>query len=472
VSQSAIRRRTFVNATATISALSWTRLIRGDSPTDRIRIGVIGTGVRGKYLIGNLPESVRVSAICDCADSRLADTLRPSKAFAEVLGGFRDQDAEHCRTYQDYRLMLDHEPLDAVMIATPDHHHVQAAMLALQAGLDVYLEKPLSLTIREGRVLAETVAKTGRVLQVGSQQRTMELNQFACEFIRDGGLGKIRRVDAPNYPGPIAEALFPEEPIPTGLSWPLFAGPRPIRPHNRKLWVKDEFSVGGLLWRGWDLFRDYSGHLMTNWGAHNIDMVQYALGMDDSGPVSIAPLGSDTVADEGIDVGESALERDWNRTWSDKTPRPRGSFLAAHRFRPVTMKYANGTVLNFLPEVPTATFYGERGTMKISRNRYVADPADLITDAPDSAVAENWSGSGHVARPHIENWLECVRTRGIPNAPVEVGHRSVSVCHLANIVRELNRPLEWNPILERFANDEAANMLLDRSRRKGFELPS
>ena len=210
MSQSAIRRRTFVNATATISALSWTRLIRGDSPTDRIRIGVIGTGVRGKYLIGNLPESVRVSAICDCADSRLADTLRPSKAFAEVLGGFRDQDAEHCRTYQDYRLMLDHEPLDAVMIATPDHHHVQAAMLALQAGLDVYLEKPLSLTIREGRVLAETVAKTGRVLQVGSQQRTMELNQFACEFIRDGGLGKIRRVDAPITPDRLQRPCFPK----------------------------------------------------------------------------------------------------------------------------------------------------------------------------------------------------------------------------------------------------------------------
>lgn len=438
---------------------------------ERIRVGVIGTGVRGKYLIGNLPEPARIVALCDCARSRMADTLTPLQPFAEVLAAFQESQAARCSLYQDYRRMLDREQLDAVIIATPDHHHVQAAMLALHAGLDVYLEKPLSLTIREGRLLADLVRKTDRVLQVGSQQRSMEMNRFACEFIRDGGLGTIRRVDSPNYPGPLTQSVFPTEPVPDGLDWQLFLGPRPAVPHHRKLWVKDEFRVGGLLWRGWDLFRDYSGHLMTNWGAHNIDMIQYALGTDDSGPVRIAPLKSDTVADQELNVTEAALERDWKNKWRRKTPRPTGRFSDSSRFRPITMQYADGTVLNFLPGVPTATFYGERGVMKISRNSFVTDPVDLITDLPDPSVAEKWQGSGHVARPHLQNWIDCMQTRRTPNAPVEPGHRSATVCHLANIVRELNRPLHWNPEVEQFVGDDEAGRLLDRPRRPGFTLP-
>lgn len=448
---------------AGLTARDWTSLSRGESPSNRIRVGVIGTGVRGKYLIGNLPASAQVTAICDCATSRMAETLDPRKEFAEVLADFRDRQAPRCNTYQDYRRLLDTEKLDAVIIATPDHHHAQAAMLALQAGLDVYLEKPISVTIREGRLLAEMVKATGRVLQVGSQQRTMEVNRFACEFIRDGGLGKVTRVDCPNYPGPISHSDYPAEAIPGGLNWDLFVGPTPMRPHNRKLWVKDEFAVNELLWRGWDLFRDYSGHLMTNWGAHNIDMVQYALGMDGSGPVKIAPLGG---------ISENALEKDWKKKWRKKTPHPKGSFSDASRFRPVTMTYVDGTVLNFLPEVGTATFYGERGTMEISRNKFVTDPVDLVTSGPDAELIAKWDGVGQVARPHLQNWLDCIRSRKTPNASIEIGQRSVTVCHLANLVRELNRPLIWNPVQEQFENDDEANVALDRPRRKGFEIPT
>ena len=448
---------------ASLSARGWTSLLRGESPSDRIRVGVIGTGVRGKYLVGNLPDSAHVTAICDCATSRMAETLEPKNEFAEVLADFRDRQATRCKTYQDYRQLVDTEKLDAVIIATPDHHHVQAAMLALQAGLDVYLEKPISVSIREGRLLADMVKKTGRVLQVGSQQRTMEVNRFACEFIRDGGLGKVTHVDSPNYPGPITNADYPAERIPDGVDWELFIGPTPSRPHNRKLWVKDEFKVGDLMWRGWDLFRDYSGHLMTNWGAHNIDMIQYALGMDGSGPVKIAPLGG---------ISETALEKDWKKKWRKKTPHPTGSFSCASRFRPVTMTYVDGTVLNFLPEVDTATFYGERGTMEISRNKFVTDPVDLVTSGPDAELIAKWDGGGHVARPHLQNWLDCIRSRKTPNASIEIGQRSVTVCHLANLARELNRPLQWNPTAEMFVEDDEANMLLDRPRRKGFELPS
>ncbi|MEM0926266.1 MAG: Gfo/Idh/MocA family oxidoreductase, partial [Planctomycetota bacterium] len=340
--QQRVSRRRFIGASASLTALSWSSLSRAQSSLSTIRVGVIGTGVRGKYLMGNLPDHARVIALCDCSMERIADTLKPHQEFEEVLAKFIDRDATSAKRYQDYRIMIDRERLDAVIIATPDHHHVQTAMLALDAGLDVYVEKPLSLTIREGRLLAEKVSRTKRVLQVGSQQRTMELNRFACQFIRDGGLGRVHRVDCPNYPGPITASDFDAEPIPSGLDWDLFIGPTAMRPHNRKLWIKDAFKVDELLWRGWDLFRDYSGHLMTNWGAHSIDMVQYALGMDESGPVRIAPLSSDmshleSEQEVALDVSESALERDWQTKWHKKTPRPAARFSDARRVRPVTM---------------------------------------------------------------------------------------------------------------------------------------
>ena len=340
-------RRTFVKfagaAGAALTAGSWSSLARGGSANERIRVGVIGTGVRGKYLIGNLPQSARVTAICDCATTRMADTLQPQGEFKPILEDFRATDAEKCAMHQDYRRLIDNEKLDAVIIATPDHHHVPAAMLALQAGLDVYLEKPLTVSIGEGRLLADMVKKTRRVLQVGSQQRTMELNRFACEFILAGGLGKVSKVELPNYPGPISDPQFPAQPIPDGLDWDLFLGPAPARPHNRKLWIKDEFKVEDLVWRGWDLFRDYSGHIMTNWGAHSIDMMQYALDRDHSGPVSVEAIEPDSVAD---------IYKDW----ANKTPQPDGR--SDRRFWPVKMRYADGVEVIFLGSNDPIRFHG------------------------------------------------------------------------------------------------------------------
>ena len=264
-------------------------------------------------------------------------------------------------------------------------------------------KKPLTLTIREGRILADAVKASGKILQVGSQQRTMETNRFGCEFVRDGGLGKISRVELPNYPGPIAGMELPQEPIPIGMNWDLFCGPAPLRSYNRKLWVKDEFKVGSLLWRGWDLFRDYSGHMMTNWGAHSVDMVQYALGMDDTGPVEIEAFPLDESLEKVAD------------NWDNKTPIP--TALGERRFWPVRMKYANGVEVRFGGGPGPIRFYGERGVLKMSRNKVNTEPAGLITDGPDPEAAEKWSGVGHVARPHLENWVECIGTRKPPNAP-------------------------------------------------------
>lgn len=425
------------------------------SAHDRIRVGVVGTGVRGKYLIGNLPPAARVTALCDCARSHMADTLEPKGPFVSILNHFRETDASRCTTYQDYREMLDREKLDAVIIATPDHHHTLAAIRALRAGLDVYLEKPMTVTVREGRLLADMVKKTGRVLQVGSQQRTMEMNRFACEFIRDGGLGKLSKVELPNYPGPMSDPRLPAEPIPHGLDWDLFVGPTPMVAHHRRLWVKDAFKVEDLLWRGWDLWRAYSGHLMTNWGAHTVDMVQYALGCDDTGPVEVRLLDAEDV------------QTIWDQ-WKTKTPPPTDADVS--RFRPVEMRYASGVVVRFVHGPDSIRFHGERGVLEMRRNHFKTDPPDLIKEGPDAAAVAAWEGAGHVARPHVQNWLECIRSRGVPNAPVEVGHRTATICHLANIARELGRPLHWNPKNERFVDDAEADALIDRPRRKGFEL--
>lgn len=454
-----LSRREFLGAIGIATASStMTKAEPARSASNIVRVGVIGTGVRGKYLIGNLPDSVRVTAICDCAKIRRESTLALKGTFASVLQRFKEQDAAHCATHHDYRRMLDREKLDAVIIATPDHHHTLPAMLALQAGLDVYLEKPLTVTIREGRLLAEVVKRTGRVLQVGSQQRTMEVNRFACEFIRNGGLGRITKVELPNYPGPLRVPSLDEEPAFGGVDFNLFCGPVPLRPHHRNLWMKEDFKVGDLLWRGWDMFRDYSGHLMTNWGAHSVDMVQLALGRDDTGPVEVRAVPPESVAAAA-------------KLWKDKTPSPIND-PSDRRFWPVMMKYADGIELQFIHGPDFIVFHGERGRLKMRRNYFETDPPGLITNGLDAAVVDRWKGGGHVARPHLENWLDAIRTGAKLNAPVEAGHRTATTCHLANLARELNRPLTWDSRHERFIADLEADALLDRPRRSGFELPN
>jgi predicted dehydrogenase len=433
------------------------------SPNDRIEIGVIGVGVRGKYLIANLPSRARVVALCDCFLERVQSARQPRGQFVAPLADFSRHDARDCSIWQDYRRMLDEQKLDAVVIAAPDHHHAQAMILACQAGCDVYVEKPLSLTIREGRAMVQAAERHRRLVQVGSQQRTMELNRVACEFIRAGGLGDVTLVEMANYPGPLRRCKLPEEPVPAGLDWSLFLGPAPPQHHHRRLWVKEEFYLGNLLWRGWDLWSDFSGHLMTNWGAHSIDMVQFALGMDHSGPVEVA-------------VHPLTPDEPMTRYWATKTPQLQHDVGQADadtaRFHPVSLRYANGTLVRFCRQRLETLFHGQRGTLSMGRNKFTTDPPDLIRDLPDASLAKRWQGSGHVARPHLENWLACLESRQQPNAPLEAGQRTATVCHLANIARQLGRKLQWDPDQERFVNDAAANQLLDRPRSRGFELPA
>lgn len=441
------RRRFLASTAAAIAAptiIPRTVLAQDGRPgaNDRISIGVIGIGIRGKYQIANVPPAGRVTAVCDCYAPRMHFALQPEtrSRYAALLARFRQEDASGCTAYQDYRELIDDRRIDAVLITACDHHHVQAAILACQAGKDVYVEKPLSVTIREGRALVDAAKRFDRVVQVGSQQRSMEMNQFACRFVREGGLGTVSHINLPNYAGSMAYRPMPEEAMPDGMNWELYCGPTPLRPYNLRLWAKEEFDGRRFAWRGWDMWRDYSGHLMSNHAAHSADMVQLALGKDDTGPVEVR------------------LETE--------------AFFGPMRMCPVTLQYADGMQLRFDRQSRGQVYHGDRGVLYLRRNGFRVHPAELITDAPDASVLDKWTGGGeHVSRPHIQNWLDCVVSRETPNAPLEAGHRTATICHLANLARELGRNLTWDPEAERFENDDQANGLLERPRRPGFELP-
>ena len=380
---------------------------------DRVIVGVIGTGGRARLLVEQLPEQAQVAAIADCYRKRCEDLAKLKAAT--------------WRIHQDYRKLLDEKDLDAVIVATTDHGRVLPCIHACQAGKDIYAEKPLTLTIREGRALVNAVRKHRRVLQVGSQQRSMEMNRLACEFVRSGGLGKLKLVQGINYSGPNRYQGLPGQPIPDGLDWDLWCNQTELRPYHSAL----HFG-----WMGW---WDYSGGEMTNWGAHGLDQIQWALGMDDTGPVEIWPV----------------------------TPGRNGK---------VSYRYANGVQVNLeLDKGPHGggIFVGERGKIEINRNKFTTNPKDLIPSLPPQADIDKWRDEVALwqARYHMENWLDCVKSRQRPVADVEIGHRSISVCHLANIARQVGRRLRWDPEKEVFVGDDEANCYLSRPRRKGYELP-
>ncbi len=390
-------------------------------PSDRVRVGAIGVGGRGTLLLQQLPDSAELVALCDCNLSR-------AEAFKAKQQG-------DWPIYQDYRQILERPDIDAVIIATGEFQRVLPCIEACQAGKDVYAEKPLTLYVQEGRVLVDAVRRYGRILQVGTQQRSMETNRVACEFIRSGGLGKIREVRAICYPGasPSPAEPFPPEEIPAGLDWNRWLNQAADRPFHSQ-------------WLGWMQWRDFAGGEMTNWGAHGVDQIQWALGMDHTGPVDFEPLS------EGSN----------------------GKVRAT---------YANGVPVNFVIDsgkgpMGGAVFIGEWGKLEINRNKFTSNPpeiAEQLAQQLDLAAEERkWSDDLALwqAKWHLQNWVDCIRSRELPAADVEIAHRSITFCHLVNITRAVGRPLRWDPVRETCPDDHLASQLLTRVRRKGFELPT
>jgi len=429
-------RRAFIRSSAALTAVGVTvphvipsGVLRADTPgpNEQIGMGAIGVGRQGGGLVSGLAKSdaVRFVAVADV-------NLPRAQQVAGRLGA---------EAYQDYRKLLERDDVDAVVTATTDNWRALVCIHACQAGKDVYAEKPMTLTIREGRLMVEAVRKYERVFQTGSQQRSMAANRLGCELIRNGRIGTIRKVIAHNYPSPWEGAL-PEQPVPDGLDWDMWCGPTAIVPYNNDLYAPRANP-------GWISFRTYSGGEMTGWGSHGLDQVQWALGMDDSGPVEVWTEG------EPFDPPTYTEPESGNRG-NGACNKPKVSFRYPGD---VVMELANGPSGG-------AIFVGEKGTITIDRGKCVSDPPEIAQEPLKDTDIRLYQSDNHLG-----NWLDCIKSREKPVADVEVGHRSATVCHLGNIARWVGRRLQWDPVKESFVGDDDANTHLDRKRRAGYELP-
>lgn len=399
---------------------------RGPGANDRIRVGLIGSGFRARDLIKESPAELEYVALADC-------DLRQMAAYQQWVGEtLPGRLPAECPQYQDYREMFDKQKLDAVIVATTTHARTLICLHAMQAGLDVYAEKPLTLTIEEGQYLVRAEKKYGCVFQTGTQQRSIPINNFGSDLVKNGAIGRVHTVECPIFIGPeVRTQDFPLEPTPPEMDWDKWCHQTALIPYSSQLHP----SLG--LWGRW---RDYDGGGLgwgvTGWGAHAFDQVQRALGTDDTDPVEVWPEGSGPKC-------------------------------------PVTLKYPNGTLLKLrLPEGKGpglgAIFVGDKGKIEINRNRLASNPPELIKDAPTPADRSEYDS---IAEGHLQNWVDCIRSRQQPVAHAEVGHRTQVICHQVNICRELGRRLKWDPVAEEFAGDDQANALRSRPRRKGYELP-
>lgn len=424
-----ISRRTFFKSVAIggtvpfiLPSHVWSAEVK---PSERITMGFIGMGTQGRYLLGgfmNDPQ-VQVLAVCD------VDTTRrefSKKTVEEFYSKKTEQSYKGCDAYNDFRELLKRKDIDAVCIATPDHWHEIPSVLACKEGKDVYCEKPLSLTIAEARNMVKAVRKYNRVFQTGSMQRSSREFLKACEIVRNGRIGEIKEVYV-SVGGPSKWCDLPEEPMEPGLDWDMWLGQAPMRPYNSILsprGVHKHFPA-------WRNYREYSGGGMTDWGAHHFDIAQWGLGMDDSGPTEIYP--------------------------------PDGK-----EFKRLTYKYANGVVMyhgglqgyNY-----GVVFVGTKGKVCVDRGRFMTEPEEI--------GAEYKIGSDRIklyqSNNHLKDFLNCVRSRQRPICDVEIGCRSVTVCHLGNLAYWYKRPLKWDPVKERFIGDDEANTWLSRTKRSPWD---
>jgi predicted dehydrogenase len=377
--------------------------------SDRVTLAVIGTGGRAGAFLSQSP----ILAVCDVDGARV-------QAAKQRVGG----DDPGVKAYSDFREVLARGDIDAVVITAPDHWHCQMSAMAAKAGKDVYCEKPLSSYIAESRVLAGVLARSGTVFQTGSQQRSSGEFRLACELVRNGYIGELKKVTVGILSG---KAIGPEapEPVPAGFDYDLWLGPAPWAPYTKS---RCHYNFRFQL--------DYAAGKLSDWGAHHLDIAQWGLGCDRSGPVEIE--------------GQGAFPAE-------------GIFDAATTFN-FTCTYANGLKLYCSDKFPLGIrFDGREGSVFVTRGELVTQPASLRT-------VKLKPGEVHLynSRNHWTNFIDCVRSRNETAAPVEVAHRTVSICHLANVAMLLGRRVRWDPAGEQFPGDDEANRMpmVNRARRE------
>ena len=420
------------------------------SPSNRINIGAIGVGriSRGHDMPGLWKhESARIMAVCDLDSNRVKDAIglvngQYTKATGKPYDGVTG--------YAHYRDLLANKDVDGVVISTPDHWHALIAIDAVRAGKDVYLQKPASLTIAEGRALSNEVHKSGRIFQIGSQQRSWTQFRYAAELVRNGRIGQLKTVYI-GLPGDPSGEDDPTMPVPKNLDYDAWLGSTPVVPYTENR-VHPQKGYGRP---GWLRCEQFGAGMITGWGAHHIDSAHWGMDTEHTGPVEI--WGTAEFPKKGL--------------WDVHGP-----------FKTEAL-YANGVKMIVSGEFPNGIkFEGTNGWIFVSRGNETvtaSDPVAALKDAQalaasDPKIITSVIGKDEIhlyeSKDHHGNWLECIKSRREPIAPVEVAHRACSACLLHHIAMKANRRLHWDPEKERFKNDDAANALLSRPQRPPYTL--
>ncbi len=434
-----LHRTTGIVATGVVAPYYFTsRSARAAEANDRLTIASIGVGGRGSG-IGNQAGGRGDMIACADVDRQHAER------FANRFDG-------RCKVYDDYRKLLDAEKPDIVTIGTPDHWHTKIAIEAMQAGCDVYCEKPLTLTIDEGKQICKVVEQSGRIFQVGTQQRSEYNRMFlkAVVLARSGRLGKTLTATCSIGGGPTG-GPFPTSDPPAGLDWDFWLGQAPVVPYTR------ERCHGNFRW-----WLEYSGGKLTDWGAHHVDIAQWGLGFENGGPVEIEGAGQLPNIPDDLDpvaffAGKQKIPNGYN------TP---------VQFQ-VTLKFADGATM-IVRHGPDngILFEGDKGRIFVSRGKLTGKPIEEMSDADkqwlDEEVAKLYRGMP--MEGHMGNFFYCVRERKLPISDVFTHHRVLSSCHMCNLAMLLKRKLRWDPEKQQFVGDDVANALLSRPQRKGYEI--
>jgi len=422
------------------------------SPNSKINIAQIGFGRIAQ--VHDLPDTMRYDAarVVACCDLDIKRAREGKEFIQDWYATNRGQENYvDVAVYQDYREMLEDESIDAVIISTPDHWHARAAIDAALAGKDIYLQKPTSLTIREGRAMADIIKETGQIFQIGSQQRSANpWPQFkkACELVRNGRIGDITEVHI-GLPGDPSGEEEPEMPVPENLNYEMWLGSTPeVYYTEKRVHPQADYSRPG-----WLRCEQFGAGMITGWGAHHIDTAHWGMGTELTGPVEV----------------EAEAEFPTSGLWN------------VHGDFQVKAKYANGATIYISGENPNGVkFVGTDGWIFVARGNYsvtASDPASQADnqkslDASDPKILESVIGENEIHLYHSEdqhgNWLDSILSREETVAPAEVAHRSCSACLVSHIAMKLPRKLNWDPEKEEFINDDEANAMLSRTQRDPY----
>jgi predicted dehydrogenase len=454
-----ISRRKFIDTSVKASLFSTVAIsgfptiipssvIGKNPPSDKINIGWIGTGRQGRGdVMGTLRyDSAMFVAVSDVDSNRMAQGKKMIEDFYTKKTG--QSGYVNVKTYNDYHGMLADKSIDAVMITTPDHWHSQPALEAALAGKDIYLEKPTSLTITEGRLLSDVVRKQKVILQVGTQQRSSVQWRLAAELVRNGRIGKLHTVKI-GLPGDPAGPEAPKMPVPKTLNYDMWLGSTPdvyyteIRVHPQKDYDRP----------GWLRCEQFGAGMITGWGQHHFDSAAWGMDTELTGPVSI----------------EAVAQFPKSGLWD-----VHGDFMSK-------AEYANGITMLTSGGYPNGVRYeGSDGWIFVTRGNYRATDSDPVSanqankplQASDPKILTSVIGPNEInlykSDNQAGNWLDCIKSRKEPISPVEIGHRACSVCLVTHIAMKLERKLNWDPGKERFVNDDEANSMLSRPQRAPY----